>query len=138
MKRKKEKKFQTHKIFTTENWVEMAVKKIKWMLSPANVKQDLQNDEFVRAITGYRNTPLEHNTLSPNELLFGLPDNEEDTIEMPGRQNQAEFEAKLKAREKAKEIKHEEQNTQETCRPWKMETMWQFRMEVAMHQQDGT
>ena len=55
----------------SNNRVETAVKTIKRMLSPANVKQDLQNDEFVRAITGYRNMPLEHNTLSPNELLFG-------------------------------------------------------------------
>ena len=78
------------------------------------MRLNLQNDEFVRAMTGYRNTPPEHNTLSPNELLFGrtvqdfLPDNEEDTIEMPGRRNQAEFEAKLKAREKAKRISRDE------------------------------
>ena len=37
-----------------------------------------------------------------------LPDNEEDTMETPGRRNQAEFEAKLRAREKAKRISHDE------------------------------
>ena len=98
----------------SNNRVETAVKTMKRLLAPVNVRCDLQNDEFVRAITGYRNTPPEHNTLSPNELLFGrtvrdfLPDNEEDTMETPGRRNQAEFEAKLRAREKAKRISHDE------------------------------
>ena len=98
----------------SNNRVETAVKTIKRMLAPTNVRQDLQNDEFVRAMTGYRNTPTDHNTLSPNELLFGrtvrdfLPDNEDDTMEMPSIRNRAEFEAKLKAREKAKLVRHEE------------------------------
>ena len=98
----------------SNNRVEMVVKTIKRMLFPVNVRQNLQNDEFVRAITRYRNTPSEHNTISPNELLFGqtvrdfLPDNNEDMMERRARKNQAEFEAKLMAREKAKLVKHEE------------------------------
>ena len=48
---------------------------------------------------------------------------------------------KRKAKKKAKEIRHEECDErwveQETCRPWKMVTMCEIRMEMAMHQQDG-
>ena len=98
----------------SNNRAETAVKSMKRLLDEHAVKKDLQNNNFIKAIITYRNTPLERGLPSPNELLFGrnvrdyLPSAEVDGVEEVHNTEKQEWEEKLMKLEQKREIKHDE------------------------------